>query len=112
MGAPSPTSPFKLSEVTKFENIPHPEDSEEEAEEEAAEEDAVVEGATSPPPACPPLRRSENSARELRKALLMGVLAVDEDEDEMVPWPCAWPPRGGAPLGGLQSVTYDTYSYG
>jgi hypothetical protein len=103
-GVPSPTNPFTASELTKFENMPHPDDSEEEEEEGVEEEGCDEEvAATSPPPEWPPLRRSENSAREFRKALLTAEPALALDDDAEAPEPAipAFWPLGGAPLGGL-----------
>lgn len=98
-GVPSPTKPFRLSELMKLDNMPHPEESEDAVEEEEAEDE------TSPLPVCPPFRRSENSAKAFKNALLIDG-AEEEEVEEAMPEPC---PRGGAPpFGGLESATENT----
>ena len=72
----SSTRPFKLSEDIKFENIPHPDESEEDATVDELLLVLVAEAATKPPPECPPRRRSVNSPKDWRKDLLR---TVDDD---------------------------------
>lgn len=100
-GVPSPTKPFMASELTKLENIPQPEESDDEVEGMLSTFVALAD--TSPPPLCPPLRRSENSDNEFKNALLTA--GLDEGAgDEAMPGFC---PLGGAPLlGGFESGRY------